>query len=134
MLIDHMRQGLSFDSFYIASDVTDATIYNWLKKHPEFLEAKKEGEKLSRKQWEQWGIMGMLGKIKGWQNATWIFTMKNRYGYHDNISGRAAEAGAELEDSKNMLLEEVKALLDGEEEIKKIKDVTPIKLKAGESE
>jgi ribosomal protein S11 len=33
-----------------------------------------------------------------------------------------------------MLLEEVKALLDGEEEIKKIKDVTPIKLKAGESE
>lgn len=78
-----MSSGLSFESFASVAGVHRDTLYEWLAKHREFSDAKKRGEALSLRQWEQLGIDGMLGKVKGFNATIWIFNMKNRFRWRD---------------------------------------------------
>lgn len=84
MLIKHMGDGLSIESFAAIVGRSKDTIYEWVKKHPDFADAKKKGEALSLLFWEKAGITGMFGKIKGFNVAAWIFNMKNRHGYKND--------------------------------------------------
>lgn len=79
MLINHMKEGLSFESF--AADVNSCkdTIYKWTKKYPEFAYAKKKGHSLCLKFWEKLGRAGTAGKIPNFNATSWIFNMKNRF-------------------------------------------------------
>lgn len=68
-LIEHMRLGHGFHTFGATLDpmVSHQTLYDWLDAHPEFLEAKSQGEKLSEKTWEEIlraGATGQLRRIK----------------------------------------------------------------------
>lgn len=75
-LIKHMSSGLSFASFAGYLKVTGTTLYNWLKNHPEFRDAREIGYEGARLFWEKKGIEG----LKGGLNATlWSFNMKNRF-------------------------------------------------------
>ena len=83
MLIEHMKQGLSFDAFGAVVNVTRKTLYNWTRAFPDFQESKEIGESHSRMVWEK---MGMVLIARGGGNgsaATYIFNMKNRFGYRD---------------------------------------------------
>lgn len=85
-LIDYMSEGLSFDSFGAEVKVSRVTLYNWIEKYPEFQDAKSEGEMRSLQWWEKIGRSGMVGKIKGFNPAIYIFSMKSRfakYGWRD---------------------------------------------------
>ncbi len=85
-LIDHMAQGLSFVSFAGKAQVSAMTINDWITRHPEFGEAKAQGEVRCLEFWEKVGIKGMVGQIKGFMPAVWIFSMKARfvkYGWRD---------------------------------------------------
>lgn len=84
-LIAHMELGYSFESFAGKIKVCKQTIYTWLEKYPEFLDAKKRGTELSRYFWEKFGINGMAGHVKNFNCAAWIFNMKNRFreDWHD---------------------------------------------------
>lgn len=83
ILIDHMSKGLSFESFGAVVDVYKEALYEWVKKHPSFANAKKTGSLKSQLFWEKIGISGTVGKINGFNNGSWIFNMKNRFNWAD---------------------------------------------------
>lgn len=80
-LIAHMADGYTFDTFM--PEVSNDTLFEWLKLHPEFAEAKKAALKHSKKWWLSMGRAGMGGKIKGFNATVWIFCMKNMHGWRD---------------------------------------------------
>ncbi len=99
MLIDHMAQGLSFESFGGVVDVSKQTLYDWEKVNPEFLDAKKRGESHSRLVWEKHGIEGLYstetceyenGRLssktsKSMNTGIWCLNMKNRFKWTDRV-------------------------------------------------
>jgi hypothetical protein len=88
-LIEHLKDGLSFEAFAGVIGVNQDSIHEWAKKHPKFSEAKKIGLGFGLLWWEKVGKAAMIGnKSPGFDpskfNATiWIFTMKNRFGWRD---------------------------------------------------
>lgn len=85
-LIEHMRDGNSFETFAAVIEVSKPTLYVWADKYPAFLEAKRTGDALSEAWWEKQAKQG-LWKMKGEEelNTTlWIFVTKNRFGYQDS--------------------------------------------------
>lgn len=83
MLIKHLEQGYSFESFAALIDVSEDTIYEWCKIWPEFSEAKSIGRPKSRLLWEQIGRAGTNGEIENFNCSAWIFNMKNRFKWRD---------------------------------------------------
>ena len=86
-LVDFMAQGYSFEAFAGHVSVDRDTIYEWANVHKEFSDAKKEAFSKSREFWEQIALKNLhLPHQGGSFNATvWIFNMKNRFGWKDNI-------------------------------------------------
>jgi len=85
MLITHMSEGLSFESFAGLVSVSRQTIYDWEKANPEFLDAKKLAMEKNRLFWEKVGVQGMFmgGKDNPFNSTVWIFNMKNRFNWSD---------------------------------------------------
>ena len=83
-LIDHMAKGLSYESFAAIIGVHRDTLYEWEKKHDVFSDSKKIGLGKCLLFYETIGIQGMMGKIAGFNATTWIFKMKNRFGWATN--------------------------------------------------
>lgn len=83
MLIKHMEQGLSYESFAGLVSVTRDCLYKWEKMHESFFYSKKVGKEKMALFYERLGLSGMVGKIPGFQNSTYIFTVKNKLGWTD---------------------------------------------------
>lgn len=83
MLIDHMRQGLSFECFAGVIGVTPECIYNWARENEAFSEAKSRGFVLCQLFWEKIGIAGVTGRIQNFQTGAWIFNMKHRFKWYE---------------------------------------------------
>lgn len=76
LLQAHFADGFSFESFGGVVGVSKQTLYNWLDKHPEFLDAKKRYETASQLAWEK-RLHALATSGDG--NATAIiFGLKNR--------------------------------------------------------
>ena len=93
MLIDHMSQGYSYQSFAADIDVSFDTLYEWEKVHPEFSESKKVGWAKSLKHWESIGIDSSIDKSNV-NTAMWIFTMKCKFrkqGWNEDASDEDKE-------------------------------------------
>jgi hypothetical protein len=93
-LIDHMSMGYSFESFAPHVDVHRDTLYEWVKVHPEFSDAKKIAFDKNLLFWETQGIEGLytetiydedgnIQKTKSINSTIWIFNMKNRHAWRD---------------------------------------------------
>lgn len=95
-LIEHMAEGLSFEAFAGAVNASKQTIYDWVDKHPEFLDAKRHGTAKCRIWWEKAGLEGLWnsteteteGKVrrtitKSFNSSNFIFQMKNRFKWSD---------------------------------------------------
>ena len=83
LLLDHLSEGYSFESFAAIAKVNRDTLYEWEKKHKSFAEAKQLGVAKSLLFWEKMGMAGMVGKIDKFNVTSWIFNMKNRFGWRD---------------------------------------------------
>lgn len=85
MLIEHLKQGYSFESFAADVDVCKDTLYEWIKAHPEFSDAKKRGTAKSQKWWEKKSIDHLIISKDGdrLDTGNWIFNMRNRFGWRD---------------------------------------------------
>lgn len=92
MLIEHMAKGLSFESFAGFIGVSKQTLYDWVEKHAEFLDAKNLATSKCRLWWEQTGISGLWNQSesesegnsrrtssKSFNTGVWVFNMKNRF-------------------------------------------------------
>lgn len=85
MLVDHMAKGFSFESFAGVVKTSMQTLRVWTQKHPEFEQAKDEGMARCRLFWEKIGIGGALGQIENFNATSFIFNMKNRWGWRDRV-------------------------------------------------
>lgn len=113
LLITHMSTGKSFETFAVKTDVCSATLYLWLEEFPEFLEAYKKAKDINREFWEQVGINNATGIGEG-NPATWIFWMKARFGWRDNIDVQLTgkdHGPVEVKLSKEQLAEKAKQLV-----------------------
>lgn len=86
MLVEHMENGLSFESFAGTIDVSREVLYDWEKVHEEFLHAKKRGFAKCQLWWEKAGNAGLWGNKDGTFNTgVWVFSMKNRFKWNDKV-------------------------------------------------
>lgn len=86
MLIEHMKQGYSFESFASRVGVHVDSLYEWCKMFPEFSESKKKGFASSQTFWEDAAIKGLWNITEHGQTlntSLWIFNMKNRFKWTD---------------------------------------------------
>src|SRR3990167_9874656 len=81
LLREHMRKGYSFESFGATVGISRDRISDWANKIREFSDAKKMACDESLLFWEKIAMAGMTGKIKGFNQVVWIFSMKNRFGW-----------------------------------------------------
>lgn len=94
MLVAHMGQGYSFESFGAIVDAHRDTLYEWEKQHPEFSDAKKKSKERCLFWWEKLGRHGAMGlksmkirrdgkeeeiDISRFNAAMWIYNMKCRF-------------------------------------------------------
>ena len=96
MLIDHMSQGYSIDSFSAVIKVNKDSLYEWIKVHPEFSDAKSQAFEANRLFWERQGIEGLYAtteydeetgkpiRSKSMNATVWVFNMKNRFKWSNN--------------------------------------------------
>lgn len=89
--------------------VARRTIYEWRDKHPEFAEALRLGMDASQEYWEEIGHDGVLGEVKNFSAATWIFIMKNRF--RDDYKDKEKE---DTSDSQSVL----EKIISGELKVK----------------
>ncbi len=86
LLIEHMSQGLSFDTFGGVVDVARDTIYEWVKVHPEFSDAKKLGTSKRNLLVERAYVQSTLNPTKHKFNTPqMIYWTKNTLGWSDNV-------------------------------------------------
>ncbi len=105
ILINHMAKGFSFESFAGAILVHKDTLYEWVKTHEEFSEAKKIALEVSRLWWETKAIENVVqestpGYTRSLNTAAWIFNMKNRFGWSDRTEVTTKKDGDESDDKK----------------------------------
>lgn len=77
-LIDHMKQGYSFETFGPHVDVCKTTLYNWVEKYPEFKKAKDKAFQLAKEYFESHLLKKVEGKSKG-DTTAMIFALKTRF-------------------------------------------------------
>jgi hypothetical protein len=93
-VIDHMSQGLSFETFGASIGVDRSITYEWAHRHPEFAEAKKRAFDLCQIFWEKVGIEGVWSDARGknLNTGVWVFNMKNRFRWTDRMEVSGDEA------------------------------------------
>ena len=83
MLIEHMKQGFSFETFGAVIGVNKDTLYEWAKSG-DFSDAKKMAELHCQMWWERTGMSGLFsGEKEKFSAPVYIFNMKNRFGWTD---------------------------------------------------
>lgn len=83
MLKEHMRKGGSFKTFAGAIEVPYSTVKSWLKQHEEFKDARDIGEALSELFWDKLGMAGIMGKVKGFKEKTYLQFMQERFNWSE---------------------------------------------------
>ncbi len=91
-LIEHMSQGFSFETFGAIVNCHKDTLYQWLKKHEDFADAKKQGVTVCQLFWERIGNNSAQGLIENFSAASYIFNMKNRFKWTDRVEVTGDEA------------------------------------------
>lgn len=89
LLVEHMSKGLSFNAFAGVIKVSQAVLYKWSKKYPEFQDARNRGDAAALLHWEKVGRAGMMGKVPNFNAAVYIFSMKNKFDWTDKVDHRA---------------------------------------------
>jgi hypothetical protein len=124
-LIEHMSKGYSYESFSAIVGTCRATLYNWEKQFPQFLDAKNQARELCQLWWEQQGNAGLWAsgdKESAKLNPSlWIFNMKARFRWKDEDIKSGDEPiekqAITIEDKKQLLNEAKKELERLEKEI-----------------
>lgn len=107
MLIDHMTEGYSFESFGGLITTTRDNLYHWCTIHEAFSYAKKIGRLRQLQHDEKTLDMMSKGMIQGGSAAALIFKMKNCHKWTDK-----QEIQINAQDTEKLLLEAQQALVE----------------------
>lgn len=78
------KQGASDIEMRFELGISDDVWYRWMEEEPEFTQAVKRARQACQIWWERTGRDMAIGEIGG-NATTWIFNMKNRFGWKDKI-------------------------------------------------
>lgn len=79
MLIEHMKSGMSYQTFAAKANCSIECLYEWERTYPDFSDAKRQAFDLNREFWEKVAIEATTG-VNPDANATLIiFNLKNRF-------------------------------------------------------
>ena len=92
-IVEWMREGVSKEACAGKLEIAKDTLYRWIAEHPEFSDAIRRGEQLSRQWWEARGREAMLGQIPGFNATVWVMSMKNMHGYRDRTDHQHSGPG-----------------------------------------
>lgn len=90
------KSGNTFDSFAHHIGVTIVTIHNWAKEFEEFRDAKATAKAEAENVIYRIGLMGMNGKIKGFNALTHMFYLKARFGWRENEAPEDEDVGLQF--------------------------------------
>ena len=89
---DLLSKGYSKEAVAGRIGISKQCFYEWVQKYEDFGDAVQRGESASQYYWEELGMRGTLGEIKGFNASSWMFNMKNRFGWTEksdqSISGQ----------------------------------------------
>lgn len=91
MLIEHMSQGYSYETFGAVVDCSKQTVYDWEEHFPEFVDAKKRAFTKCQQFWEKLGIDNIISRSsreygsETLNTGVWVFNMKNRFKWTDRV-------------------------------------------------
>lgn len=81
LIIESMRGGASITEVAANIGIARKTLYEWVKKFPEFSDTIKRGEALSEAWWMNEGRTNLQNNK--FNSALWYMNMKNRFGWRD---------------------------------------------------
>jgi len=89
-----MSEGLSFETFSAVIGCHRDTLYEWVKVHKAFSDAKSQASAACQLWFEKAGRQQII-KGKG-SSASWIFSMKNRFKWTDRQEVSSPEGQAPI--------------------------------------
>ena len=99
MLIEHMSQGFSFESFAGVVNVCRSTVYHWCDLYPSFSDAKNLGFAKMQLHDEKLYLEAMRGKNKNVNTVLMLFKMKNCHNWTEK------KEVAQIEDNSKLIIE-----------------------------
>jgi transposase len=76
-----LKEGASIEEIGLELGIGYSTLYTWMEKHPELMEAIKQGREFSKGWWMKQGRISL--REKEFNPTTWYMNMKNRFGWRD---------------------------------------------------
>lgn len=87
--------------------ICKATIYNWTKQFPEFLDAKRTGDSLASAWFIKHFRAATKGERKNFPSSPFIFLAKNKFGWRDQLDLSTDPVGdAEKREKLNKILDD----------------------------
>lgn len=90
-VIAFMKEGMSIEEVCYELDICKQTFYNWCKKYPELMDAKKKGIDFSCGWWMKEGRRSL--RDTKFNYTGWYMNMKNRFGWADKTDLKADHSG-----------------------------------------
>lgn len=109
LLVQHMTDGLSFESFAGKIGTCRSILYDWVRDHPEFSDAKSHGWDASLLYWELQGRNSLWEKQ--FQASVYVFTMKARFKWADQVVIKDEKEEVEREKIKKLPMSELLRLV-----------------------
>ena len=79
ILIDVFENGGHIAHFCREVGICEKTFYNWVRDHEEIAQAYSTAKTISKAFYEDIGLRGMMGKIKGFNFNSWAMIMNNKF-------------------------------------------------------
>lgn len=78
---DLLSKGYSKEALAGNLGVSKQCLYEWVQTYDDFGDAVERGVSASQFFWEDLGMRGTQGQVKGFNATAWMFNMKNRFGW-----------------------------------------------------
>jgi len=82
---DLLSEGYSKEALAGKIGVSKQCFYEWVQAYNDFGDAVGRGETASQLFWEEMGMRGAMGQIKGFNASSWMFNMKNRFAWAEKV-------------------------------------------------
>lgn len=78
-IVEVAKNGGHVAKMLVELDISRDTFYRWVKEYPEFGQAYEKSKRESQAVYEDIGLQGMLGQIKGFNYNSWVTVMNNKF-------------------------------------------------------
>ena len=82
---DLLSKGYSKEAVAGQIGVSKQCLYEWVQEYEDFGDAVARGEAASCLFWEDLGLRGVQGQVKGFNATSWMFNMKNRFNWSEKV-------------------------------------------------